>query len=167
MGQTCQPDRIHPKRIRDSLVLIFELRIKTNRVPKYNGVPLAGREVERDLEVRAEDVEALREDVVVDEPGVDGAHAHHEDDVAPSEEDLEDLGTVHVLLKLLLLHKSFRAEVKMGQHHHLQDHPDGKEQHDGAVPGVPEHDREEEGEGGNCVHCRVHLQVERWRRSSW
>ena len=45
---------------------------------------------------------------------------------------------------------------------HLQDHPDGKEQHDGAVPGVPEHDREEEGEGGNCVHCRVHLQMKSW-----
>ena len=50
-----------------------------------------------------EDVEALREDVVVDEPGVDGSNAHHEDDVAAPEEDLEDLGAVDVLLQLLLL----------------------------------------------------------------
>ena len=47
----------------------------------------------------------------------------------------------------------------MEQHpdHHLEDHPDGKEQHDGAVPGVPEHDGEEKGEGGNRVSRRVYL----------
>ena len=51
----------------------------------------------------AEDVEALWEDVIVDEASVDGPDAHHEDDVAPSEEDLEDLRAVNVLLQLLLL----------------------------------------------------------------
>ena len=89
----------------------------------------------------AKDVKALREDVVVDESGVDGSNAHHEDDVAAAEEDLEDLGAVDVLLELLL----------------LEDHPEGEEEHDGAVAGVARHDGEEEGESGDGVHCWVHL----------
>ena len=89
----------------------------------------------------AKDVKALREDVVVDESGVDGSNAHHEDDVAAAEEDLEDLGAVDVLLELLL----------------LEDHPEGEEEHDGAVASVAKHDGEEEGESGDGVHCWVYL----------
>ena len=39
----------------------------------------------------AEDVEGLGEDVVVDEPGVDGEDSHEEDDVATSEDRSEHL----------------------------------------------------------------------------
>ena len=89
----------------------------------------------------AKDVEALGEDIVVDEPSVDGPDAHHEDDVATSKEDLEDLRAVDVLLQLLL----------------LDDHPEGEDEHDGAVAGVAEHDGEQERESGDGVDCRVDL----------
>ena len=42
---------------------------------------------------RAEDVDRLGEDVVVDEAGVDGEQTHHQDDVATAEEDGGDLST--------------------------------------------------------------------------
>ena len=39
----------------------------------------------------AEDVEGFGEDIVVDEPGVDGEDSHEEDDVATSEDHTEHL----------------------------------------------------------------------------
>ena len=42
---------------------------------------------------RAEDVDRLGEDIVVDEAGVDREQAHQQDDVATAEEDGGDLST--------------------------------------------------------------------------
>ena len=53
--------------------------------------------------MRAENVEGLGKDVIVDEAGVDGEASHHGDNVPTPKEDLEDLrplsfGLQHSLL---------------------------------------------------------------------
>jgi hypothetical protein len=50
------------------------------------------------------DVHGLGEDVVVDEPGVDGEDAHERDEVAPVEEVIPDLIVRLPRFQLLLLH---------------------------------------------------------------
>ncbi len=40
-----------------------------------------------------------------------------------------------------------------------QDEPEGEGEHDAAVAGVAEHDREQEGEGGDGEHGGVHLPI--------
>ena len=55
------------------------------------------------MKVRAENVEGLGEDVVVDEAGVDGEASHHGDDVTTSKEDLEDLRSLGFRLQHSLL----------------------------------------------------------------
>ena len=47
--------------------------------------------VEGGVPGRAKDVEGFGEDVVVDEPGVDGEDSHEEDDVATSKDHTEHL----------------------------------------------------------------------------
>ena len=66
--------------------------------------------------MRAKDVEALGEDVIVDEAGVDGTHTHHEDNIATTKEDFKDLRAVDIFLQLVL----------------LDYHVESKQQHDGS-----------------------------------
>lgn len=79
----------------------------------------------------AEHVDGFGVEVVVDESGVDGEHAHEQDDVATSEEGVEDL--------VLDLH---RDELLLEE-----DEGSGGEKHDDSVTCVSEHDSKEEGEG--------------------
>ncbi len=53
------------------------------------------------------DIHGLGEDVVVDEPGVDGEDAHESDEVAPVEEVIPDLIVRLPGFQLLLLHNRY------------------------------------------------------------
>ena len=53
--------------------------------------------------MRAENIEGLGENVIVDEAGVDGEASHHGDDVTTSKEDLEDLRSLGFRLQHSLL----------------------------------------------------------------
>lgn len=88
---TCQPDRIDTKWIGLSAVNMGVLGVQSQAVLQNKRSAVRGGELVGDLEVGSKDVEALGEDVVVDESGVDSADAHHEHNVASAEEDLEYL----------------------------------------------------------------------------
>ena len=92
---------------------------------------------------RAEDVDRLGEDIVVDEAGVDGEQAHQQDDVATAEEDGGDL-IVNFLGSEWFL---------------LPNHPGGHQGHDDAVAEVAEHDSEQERERDDGVRRGIHLAV--------
>lgn len=96
-----------------------------------------------DPPTRAEHVNGLGEDVVVEEAGVDGEERHEQDDVAAAEEDLPDL----VVLALV-------TQPVLGQ-----DHEECEQQHDEAVARVAEHHREKERKRDHCERRRVELPV--------
>ena len=58
-----------------------------------SSLPHASLEHGVDAPARSEQVEGLGEAVVVDEAGVDGEHAHQQDDVAALKEGVPDLHT--------------------------------------------------------------------------
>ena len=130
------PDRINTEGIGGIGILAWVLGVEHHRGFQVDRARVAGGEGQvLGTPVGTEDVHGLAEDVVVDEAGVDREDAHQEDDVAASEEDVEDLGDVALGLQTLL----------------CEDHPEGGGEHDHPVPGVPEHHGEEERKGGDSV----------------
>ena len=91
----------------------------------------------------AKDVHRLREDIVVDEPGVDGKDAHQEDDITTVEEVVPYL-VVRLSCHQLLL---------------FDNHVESKAKHDDAVASISKHDGKEEWEGDDGEDCRVGLSV--------
>ena len=109
-----------------------------------NGISLTSGEIYvLQAPMRTKEIDRLAEDVVVDEAGVDGEEAHQRDQIPPVEEVVPNL-VVRLAGNQLFL---------------LDDAPQGKEEGDGAVAGVPKHDGKQEGEGDDGEDGGVHLAV--------
>ena len=105
-------------------------------------VPVRGH---ADAPLRAEQVDRLGEDVVVDEARVDAEERHEQDDVAAAEEVLDDLVALERLLEVRL----------------ALDHEQRREEHDEAVANVAEHHGEQERKRDDHERRRIDLAIAR------
>ena len=137
------PNRIDAKDIRVAFVLTKVSRIQHERALKAVHGGIAWPQLNIIGPVASKDVDRFAKDVVVNEAGVDAKKAHHGDDVAAAEKDVENL----------ILGRGFSQRILFED----QKQPDYKE--DKAMPGVAEHHGKQEGKGGDGVHGRVHLPV--------
>lgn len=138
--QRCHlPDRIEPERVR-RLGVIHALRIQLQCLVGHHG-----RGVVVGPPGRSEHVQRFREDVIVHEARVHRKHAHQEDNVPATKEDVPDF-VVRFLRRQRLL---------------LQHHPQPEQGHDRTVPKIAEHDREQEREGNDRVRGWVHFAIAR------
>jgi hypothetical protein len=144
-----RPDRVQAERVRAAAehaqLAARHIRPRVRIEVEHVGPVELERVGHGDAPRRAEDVDRLGEDVVVDEARVDAEQGHEEDDVAAAEEDLHDLVALEAELELSL----------------AQDHEQGEEEHDEAVARVAEHHREQERKRDDGERGRVDLAVRR------
>lgn len=132
------PDGVHAEGVGSAVPVGLLGRVDHGVLDLENGVVVVAH-----LPRGSKNVQALAEDVVVDEASVDAKKGHDSDQVPATKEVLPDLV----------------VDLSRFQHLLLDAHVQAEAQHDGAVTGVAEHDGEQEGEGDDGVNGGVGFTV--------